>query len=76
MQSCFTILLQSLNPSRSRLATPYDSTIGVGPGFYWVGFFVLLFLVCGTLKAYHDDRKWRGKTYNLVGKRRSIKYVD
>jgi hypothetical protein len=76
MQSSFTILLQSLNPSRSRFSTPYDSTIGVGSGFYWVGFFFLLFIVAGTLKAYYDDKKWRGKTYNLVGKKSKMKNVE
>ena len=66
------ILLQ-LNHSRSYYSKPHDSTIGAGPGFYLFGLLVLLFIVGGTLKAFWDDKNWKGRVYNLKGKRRNLK---
>ena len=60
-----------LNPGRGTLSSPYDSTVHVGAGFYWFSAAFLLFIVLGVLKAYLDDRKWSGKTYNLTGKRKT-----
>lgn len=59
------ILLQNLNPSKTELARPYDSTVGVGTGFYWFGLALLLFIAGGVFKAFLDDKKWRGNFYKL-----------
>jgi hypothetical protein len=53
-----------------RFATPHDSTIGVGAGFYWFAAFFLLFIVLGVLKAFWDDKQWHGKTIRFKGKAR------
>jgi hypothetical protein len=54
------ILLQgTLNPGKGTLAAPYDSTQGVGAGFYWFALFFLLFILLGVLKAFWDDPAWR-----------------
>lgn len=48
---------------------PHDSTIGVGAGFYWFAAAVLLFLVLGTLKAFWDDKNWRGRSFKIEEKK-------
>ncbi|MBL7873316.1 MAG: hypothetical protein JNM78_16980 [Cyclobacteriaceae bacterium] len=58
----------TLNPSKSRFASPHDSTVGVGAGFYWFAGFFLLFLTVGVLKAFWDDDQWRGKVIRFSGK--------
>jgi hypothetical protein len=66
------ILLQgTLNPGRSRFASPHDSTIGVGQGFYWFSGLFLLFIVLGVAKAFWDDSQWKGSSYQLRGKKRN-----
>ncbi|GHM99911.1 hypothetical protein WSM22_14010 [Cytophagales bacterium WSM2-2] len=55
----FLILLQNLNPNRSKYAAPYDSTQGVGKGFYWFAITALFFLALIILKAFWDDKEWR-----------------
>ncbi|MCU0369267.1 MAG: hypothetical protein MUF39_10615 [Cyclobacteriaceae bacterium] len=65
-----TILCQRFSGG-GKFATPYDSTVGVGPGFYWFGLLFLLFIAGGTLKAYWDDKKWNGKVYKLKDKKRN-----
>lgn len=62
------ILLQ-FNHSRS---APYDSTQGVGAGFYWFAFFFLLFIALGVLKAFWDDPKWRGRVIRNAGKEKKF----
>jgi hypothetical protein len=63
------ILLQgTLNPNRSRFASPHDSTVGVGSGFYWFAGLFLLFIISGVLKAFWDDYQWRGKVIRFSGK--------
>jgi hypothetical protein len=64
----FSILLQSLNPSKQRYAAPYDSTQGVGPGFYWFSLIVVIFLALLIFKAFWDDREWRGKYFPFTVK--------
>jgi hypothetical protein len=53
----------------SKYSRPYDSTVGVGAGFYWFAIAFLLFIVFGTLKAYWDDKHWTGKSYPLKGRK-------
>jgi hypothetical protein len=68
-----SVLLTSLggfNPSKTRYATPYDSTQGVGAGFYLFGIAVLVLFVLGVLKAFFDDRRWRGKSIQPNFKKR------
>jgi len=65
------ILFQgTLNPGRSRFAAPYDSTQGVGAGFYWFAFFILLFIAIGVLKAFWDDPQWRVRIIKNSSKRK------
>jgi hypothetical protein len=52
-----------------KFTTPHDSTVGVGEGFYWFGGFFLLFILLGVVKAYWDDKDWRGSTYRFHGKK-------
>jgi hypothetical protein len=54
----------------SKFATPYDSTIGVGVGFYWFAAVVILFLLFGTLKAFWDDKEWRGRYFGVPEKKK------
>jgi hypothetical protein len=63
------ILQQTLNPTKPTLAKPYDSTIGVGAGFYWVSGVFLLFIALGVAKAFWDDSKWNGSAYRFQGKK-------
>ena len=53
-----------------KFGAPYDSTVGVGVGFYVFGLLFLLFIAGGTLKAYWDDKRWTGKVYKLKSKKR------
>ncbi len=50
--------------------SPHDSTIGVGAGFYWFAIIVILFLVFGTLKAFWDDKEWRGRNFGIEDKKK------
>jgi len=63
------LLQQALNPGKLRFARPHDSTVGAGEGFYWVAGFFLLFIVIGTMKAYWDDKDWKGSAYRFQGKK-------
>lgn len=63
------LFLLQLNPGRQKLSLPYDSTVGVGAGFYWFSACVLIFVILGVLRTYFDDKKWSGKTYRLDYKR-------
>lgn len=65
------ILLQ-FNHTRLYYAKPHDSTEGVGLGFYLFAFLFLLFIAGGVAKAFWDDRKWRGKVYNLKDRKRNL----
>ena len=58
------IILQNLNPSKQRFAVPYDSTKGTGAAFGWVVAVVFFVLILGIVKAYHDDKKWKGRALN------------
>jgi hypothetical protein len=62
------LLQQNLNPSRSRFARPYDSTAGVGVGFYRVAGLIILLIIMGALKAYWDDKEWKGSSYRFRGR--------
>jgi hypothetical protein len=53
-----------------RYLMPHDSTIGVGAGFYWFAAAVILFLVLGTLKAFWDDKNWRGRSFKIEEKKK------
>ena len=63
------LLQQTLNPTKSTFAKTYDSTVGVGAGFYWVSSLFLLFLVLGVAKAFWDDSKWKGSAYRFQEKK-------
>ena len=52
-----------------KFAAPHDSTVGVGEGFYWFGGFFLLFILLGVIKAYQDDKDWKGSAYRFQGKK-------
>jgi hypothetical protein len=65
------IILQTLNPTKTELAKPHDSTIGVGPGFAWFAGAVVLVLVIGTVKAFSEDKEWRGRVIKRDRKYRS-----
>jgi hypothetical protein len=69
-----SVLLTSsggFHPYKSRYATPYDCTQGVGAGFYLLGIAVLMLLALGVLKAFFDDSRWRGKSTQPNFKKRS-----
>jgi hypothetical protein len=66
------IILQSLNPGKTRFATPHDSTVGVGCGFYWFSAAILLFFAGGLLKAFWDDKNWRGRFLKIDKKPKSL----
>jgi hypothetical protein len=63
------LLQQTLNPSRSRFSRPHDSTIGVGDGFYWAAGLFMLIIIIGVMKAYWDDKDWKGSVYRFQGKK-------
>jgi hypothetical protein len=65
------IILQTLNPTKLELAKPHDSTIGVGSGFMWFAGAVVLVLVVGTVKAFSEDKGWRGRVIKRDRKYRS-----
>jgi hypothetical protein len=67
-QVIINIILQSLNPNKSRFATPHDSTVGVGSGFYWFSAAILLFFAGGILKTFWDDKNWRGRFLKIEKK--------
>jgi hypothetical protein len=64
------ILFQGLNPSKQRFLAPHDSTQGVGPGFYWFSAAFLLFIVLGTVKAFRDEKPWRGRVLHQKEKKK------
>jgi hypothetical protein len=64
-----TLILCQRISGGGRFAVPYDSTVGVGKGFYFFGLLFLLFIIGGTLKAFWDDKKWTGKVYKVKGKK-------
>lgn len=52
-----------------KFTSAWDSTQGVGPGFYWLGAGVLLFIIVGTVKAYYDDKKWDAKVMKMMSRK-------
>ena len=68
------IILQTLNPNRQRFAKPYDSTIGVGSGFGWFAGAILVFIVIGVIKAFWDDKEWRGRMLTPNKRPMDLKY--
>ncbi len=52
----------------------HDSTEGTGPGFGWFVAAVFIFLTVGVLKAFWDDKGWRGRAFPLKKKPKDLKY--
>jgi hypothetical protein len=72
LHQVFLLLPQRGKLGGGKFSKPYDSTIGVGPGFYWFAAFFLAFICIGVAKAYWDDKEWRGRFFKLNKKRNSI----
>jgi hypothetical protein len=67
------IFIQTLNPGKGSFTQPYDSTQGVGSGFYWFAFIFLMFIAGGVLKAFWDDPEWRVRIVKNTGRPRKFK---
>lgn len=60
-RSAIILWQSSLNPGKSHFTTPYDSTVGVGPGFYVFSMVVLVVIALGVGKVWLQDRTWKGR---------------
>jgi hypothetical protein len=73
LYSLLILLFQRGRAGGSKFSRPYDSTIGVGNGFYWFAAFFLAFICIGVGKAYWDDKEWRGRFLKANKKKNSIR---